>query len=143
MHIQDYPRWIPKRFLPTIMPTSLKHQHGPIDHQKRGLSVSCQHLQPRMVYVTDQGFAVKPASHILRMLRAVTAPPMIRVGSLSGVAATLPCFGKRAAGRNVGLKRKKIRKDAARHPFSHTPCVTVNTMMPIRPMPANITPNLI
>ena len=96
-----------------------------------------------MVYVTDQGFAVKPASHILRMLRAVTAPPVIHVGSLSGVAATLPCFGKRAAGRNVGLKRKKIRKDAARRPFSYTPCVTVNTMMPRIPMPANITPNLI
>jgi hypothetical protein len=57
-----------------------------------------------MVYVTDQGFAVKPASHILRMLRAVTAPPMIHVGSLSGVAATLLCFGERAAGRNVGPK---------------------------------------
>lgn len=76
-------------------------------------SVSYQHLQPRMVYVTDQGFAVKPASHILRMLRAVTAPPMIRVGSLSVVAATLPCFGKRAAGSNVRLKRTKTRKDAA------------------------------
>ena len=57
-----------------------------------------------MVYVTDQGFAVKPASHILRMLRAVTAPPMIRVGSLSGVAATLLCFRRKAAGRNIGLK---------------------------------------
>lgn len=66
-----------------------------------------------MVYVTDQGFAVKPAAHILRMLRAVTAPPMIRVGSLSGVAATLRCLGERAAGRNVGLKRTKTRKDAA------------------------------
>ena len=69
-----------------------------------GLSVSYQHLQPRMVYVTDQGFAVKPASHILRMLRAVTAPPVIRVGSLSGVAATLLCFRRKAAGRNVELK---------------------------------------
>ena len=43
----------------------------------------------------------------------MTTPPVIRVVALSGVAATLPCFGKRAAGSNVGLKRKKIRKDAA------------------------------
>lgn len=92
---------------------SLQSSYNPHQSTKRELSVSCQQLQPRMVYVTDQGFAVKPASHILRMLRAVTAPPVIRVGSQSGFAATLRCLGKRASGRNVGLKIMKNRKDAA------------------------------
>ena len=78
----------------------------------RGRSLAClgQHLQPRIIVCATT--CERTYAQAKRGVRsehcctreALTAPPMIRVGSLSGVAASLLCFRRKAAGRNIGLK---------------------------------------